>query len=306
LATLYESPTIVKLTDLISDKETQAQQWSSLVPIQPGSLKPPVFCIHGAGGNVLIYRDLARHLGADQPVYGLQSQGLNGKQPFLTSIEDMASHYLAEIQAVQPEGPYMVGGYCMGGTVAFEIAQQLVAQGQQVALLFMLETYVWKYLKYETWFDKAYYEFEKIGFHWRNFMMLPNNEKMTFIQEKFKVAQSRRHIWFGMLATKMRQMLRMGGEQGTSLSDLWENNDNAAIAYAPKVFPGKITQFRPAKDYSRYDNPNFGWEKHAADGVEIHKLPVFPAGMIVEPFVPMLAASLKDCMQKAKKTLSNA
>ena len=77
---------------------------------------------------MLLYRELARHLGTEQPFYGLQAQGLDGKIPFYTSIEEMAAHYLAEIRAVQPEGPYFLGGYCMGGTLAYHIAQELLAR----------------------------------------------------------------------------------------------------------------------------------------------------------------------------------
>ena len=114
LATLYEAPTVGQLADILREEEWSAS-WSSLVPIQSNGSKPPFFLVHGAGGNVLIYRDLARYLGSDQPVYGLQSQGLDGEQPFQTRIEDMACHYLKEVKAIQPQGPYLFGGYCMGG-----------------------------------------------------------------------------------------------------------------------------------------------------------------------------------------------
>ena len=140
LAILIEASTIEKLAKIIVEDQGSAF-WSPLVTIQPEGSKPPFFCIHSAGGNVLIYRDLARHLGPDQPVYGLQAQGMNGVDAFHTSVEDMAAHYLKEIQAIQSDGQYLLGGYCMGGSIALEMAQQLSSQGKKVALVVLMETY---------------------------------------------------------------------------------------------------------------------------------------------------------------------
>ncbi|MGI0084076.1 MAG: alpha/beta fold hydrolase, partial [Nitrososphaerales archaeon] len=139
LATLFDAPTIRELAQILG-RQVPATTSSSLVAIQTAGSHPPFFCIHGASGNVLIYRDLSRHLGSDQPFYGLQSQGLDGNCPPLTRIEDMATLYLKEIRRICPHGPYFIGGYCMGGTIAFEVAQQLQAKGEHVALLALLDT----------------------------------------------------------------------------------------------------------------------------------------------------------------------
>ncbi|HAJ64533.1 MAG TPA: non-ribosomal peptide synthetase, partial [Cyanobacteria bacterium UBA8543] len=140
LATLLEAPTIEQLATVIRHKEWSAP-WSSLVAIQPGSSKPPLFCIHPVGGNVLEYLNLVRYLGSEQPIYGLQAQGLDGKQTPLNRVKDMAAYYIKEIRTLQPEGPYFLAGYSFGGLVAFEMAQQLHAQGQKVALLALCDTY---------------------------------------------------------------------------------------------------------------------------------------------------------------------
>ena len=135
LATLFEAPTIEELSRVLRRDAPSTTGWSPLVAIQPSGSRPPFFCIHPHGGNVLIYRDLALRLGLDQPFYGLQCPGLDGTCPPLTKIEDMAALYVKEIRKKQPRGPYFIGGYCMGGTVAYEVAQQIQAQGEQVALL---------------------------------------------------------------------------------------------------------------------------------------------------------------------------
>jgi len=108
LATLYEAPTIQELAAVLRGKASESR-WSPLVEIQSSGSRPAFFCMHGAGGNVLNYRELSKHLGPDQPFYGLQCLGLDGSCAPLTRIEDMAVLYVNEIRRVQPHGPYFLG-----------------------------------------------------------------------------------------------------------------------------------------------------------------------------------------------------
>src|SRR5208337_2224462 len=110
LATVFHASTVRELAEILR-RDGWTPSWSSLVPINPGGSQLPLFLVHGAEGNVLLYRQLARHLGPDQPVYGFQSQGLNGNGSFRASIEEMASHYVRELVGLQPSGPYRLGGY---------------------------------------------------------------------------------------------------------------------------------------------------------------------------------------------------
>jgi aryl carrier-like protein len=110
LATLFQAPTIEKLAGLLRD-DGWSQSWSSLVPIHPGGSKPPFYCVHGAGGNVLLFHDLARLLGSDYPFHGLQAHGMDSSRNYLKTVEEMARHYLKEIRELQPEGPYHLGCY---------------------------------------------------------------------------------------------------------------------------------------------------------------------------------------------------
>ena len=118
----------------------ESRPWSPLVAIQPKGNRKPFFCVHPVGGNVLCYAELARRLGDDQPFYGLQARGLEGGLPPRDTIEAMAALYLEAIRAQKPAGPYLLGGWSLGGVVAYEMARQLQAQGEQVALLALIDT----------------------------------------------------------------------------------------------------------------------------------------------------------------------
>ncbi len=139
-AALFQAPTIEQMAAFLS-QEAWAPRWVCLVPIQPAGSKPPFFCVHGLGGHVLRFGPLARNLGNERPFYALQARGLDGQYPCDTSVEAMAEHYIAEIRSLQPEGPYHLGGYSFGGAVAYEMARQLQAAGQQVSFLALLDTY---------------------------------------------------------------------------------------------------------------------------------------------------------------------
>jgi amino acid adenylation domain-containing protein len=139
LAALLQAPTVEQLAEVLQGDFSR--HWSSLVAMQPEGSKPPFFCVHGVGGNVIGFQKLAWRMRPDYPFYGLQSRGLDGKRPLHTSIEDMAAHYVEEIRSVQPKGPYQLGGFSLGGIVAYEMARQLQTRGEEVALLVLFDTY---------------------------------------------------------------------------------------------------------------------------------------------------------------------
>jgi len=167
LASLFEAPTIASCASLlaerlgVSDKdeptadtatgdtalgdtaisEPAVSAFRNLVTIQKGGAATPFFCVHGAGGNVLNFRDLARAMGPGQPFYGLQMHGIDGVIRPLETVAEMATTYLAEVRTVQPHGPYLFGGYSGGGLVALEMARLAAADGDATELLVLLDTY---------------------------------------------------------------------------------------------------------------------------------------------------------------------
>ncbi|AGA31110.1 amino acid adenylation domain-containing protein [Singulisphaera acidiphila] len=141
LSTLFLGATIEDLAaTLRAGNHEQPQAWSPLVPIRSSGNSLPFFCVHPIGGNVLCYHELARHLGSDRPFYGLQAAGLEGEQTAETRLDLMAARYIAAIREVQPEGPYHLGGWSLGGVVAFEMARQLQAQGEPIATLVLIDS----------------------------------------------------------------------------------------------------------------------------------------------------------------------
>ena len=133
VATLFQAPTIERLA-LLLQKEPVAN-WSSMVALQPNGSKTPFFWVHGEASDAY----LPRYLGPDQPLYGLRHQSEDGQPAHYKTVQDIAAHYLEEIRSVQPQGPYLLGGYCFGGLVVLEMAQRLQAQGQRIYLLVLLD-----------------------------------------------------------------------------------------------------------------------------------------------------------------------
>src|SRR5882762_2743387 len=271
LVTLVQAPTIKKLAKVI-DQPGAPDAWHSLVTIQPGVVRPPLFCIHGESGNLLMYRNLARHLGQDQPIYGLQPQGLDGKQAPLTRIEDMAARYIKEIQVIQREGPYFLAGYCMGGTIALEMAQQLRGQGQRVDLLALLDTYNWRMIK-QAFLHDIYFNIQKWWFSCVHFFSTNSRSKLSSLQARF--------------------------HEFSKESGLAECNRRAACAYVPKVYSGRVLHVRPAWQYARYNRSEMAWDELVAGGLEVFCMPSYPAQLVEEPFVRDLATKLRSCISES-------
>lgn len=290
LATLFTSPTIEALA-LALQGENAKTSWSSLVPISPKGSNPPLFLVHGAGGNVLLYRGLAEHLVPDFPLYGLQSKGLDGKSQPLQTIEEMASCYLREVRSVQPRGPYYLGGYCLGGTVAYEMAQILRREGEQVPLVAMLDTYNFS-LALKVSF--ASFLLQKAKFHLANVARLRPGDTFKYLQEKIRLGLG------GELANLKTSMPGSSQTDGVSRATSGPEakvqavNDYAAEHYNPAPYAGRLTLFKPRFNYKFYPDPKMGWGDLAVDGLDIVEVAVNPHSMLLEPYVKVLAEQLKE------------
>ncbi len=300
LSVLFQAPTVEKLADMIR-KGGWSPKWTSLVPIQPGGNKPPFFCVHGGGGNVLIYRELAHHLGPDYPFYGLQARGLDGSAEYLTTTEAMAENYLRELRELQPEGPYYLGGFCMGGQVAAEMAQRLVQDGQKVNLLFVIDTHNFNGIPPRFTLAERVENFgQKIIFHSSNVMRLGVKGQVAYVVEKSKIAL-RREI--ERVRIKIVHMFKLNPHRdvtaGTREEFIEDINDRAFLAYVPRVYPGKMTICKPKRNYAFLRDPFNGWGGIAAGGLEIIELPSDPGGIFLDPYVQTLAEKLRAQIDRA-------
>lgn len=306
LATLFQAPTIAQLAALLKDDSSPA--WSSLVPIQPRGRRLPFFCVHAVGGNVLEYYDLARHLGRDQPFYAFQSRGLDESQLPHTCIEDMAAHYVKELREFQPEGPYLIGGRSLGGTIAFEMARQLNAQGQEIGLLALLDSYPVGHAKLAAKRDSSKSEvrhyLRKAGAHVANMRTLPLRDKFGYLIDKSQYLPIRikSRIW----RTIYRSYQSLGHEVPRALRDVEEFNWLAAREYTPHFYDGHITLFWASKDLRAKFDLLEGWQSLALGGMEVHEVPGTHLDMIKEPHVEELAKKVNQCLLRAQQKDSRA
>jgi len=178
VTTLFEAPTVARLADVLRG-DASAPSWTSLVPIQRDGRARPLYYVTPYSISVLQLAQLGETLGGDQPLFGLQPQGLDGEAPIHATIEDMAMHYISEIRSHQPTGPYSIGGHCSGSWVAFEMTRQLEAVGEEVDSLVLIDqgppgvarpkTALWRYVVHRLRFFNADGRlFEALGWQLRN------------------------------------------------------------------------------------------------------------------------------------------
>jgi amino acid adenylation domain-containing protein len=301
LATLFQAPTVAQLAAIIERTGTPA--WSTLVPIQPNGSKPPFFCVHARGGNVLEFYDLARHLGTDQPFYGLQSQGLDQQSDPHTRVVDMAAHYIKEIREVQPRGPYYLGGRSLGGTIAFEMACQLEASGEEVALVALLDTYPVGHLKLlpgaDTRLKKLKRAGERLKCHFRNLAGLTLGEQARYVTEKSRFLPTRvKTFWW---RKTYRLFENLGRPLPRFLRDVTEFNSMAVAEYVPQPYPGPITLFWASADRRASFDLVEGWRVLSAGGIDVQEISGSHLNLITEPYVGELAEKLNACLAKARE-----
>jgi aspartate racemase len=299
LSSFVEAQTVEQLANLLRQQDESAP-WRSLVMIQPGSTKPPLFCVHAVWGTVLFYQKLVRYLEPDQPFYALQAQGLDGKQVPCTSVKEMAAHYIKEIRTVQPEGPYFIGGYSFGGWVAFEIARQLHAQGQEIALLTLFDTSAPGYHKPTSSSDdgKPSTFLDLSLFHLRKLLRLNIQDQLAYLRQRLVW-----HLMAGKLSIFYRIYLRYlrRSPQDLRLLDVAGANNQAAKSYVPQVYPGRLTLFRATDKAAGFGNDlDMGWGELATGGVEIYDISGSHTEIMEEPQLGHVAEKLKLCLDKAQ------
>ena len=289
LATLFTGNTIERMADLIR-KRLSANTSSSIVAMQPQGSALPLFIIHGAGGNIIRFYQLAKLVGTEHPIYGIQAQSLLPNQPALLRLEDQAAYYLSEIRKIQPHGPYYFLGYSFGGTTAFEMAHQLHAQGERVELLGMLDSRQRDYMVVMQRSDSVRTRLDRrLARFWNNFFPLSPREKFNYLREKL-FTRTLRHFYTLASATGMRSVPSFM----KSTEDIsWV----AAINYRPKPWPGPITLFRASVQPDPRLPWDLGWSRLAEGGVETYELPGDHDLVFREQNIRVLAQQLRTRLE---------
>ena len=283
---------------------------STLVPIQPQGSKPPLFLVSGILGNVFDFQQLARHLGSEQPLYGLRTLGLEEDLQPYTRIEDIAAHHIKAIQALQPNGPYLLGGHSFGGKVAFEMAQQLLSQGQEVSLLTIVDAQVeipepnkdlfnWDNAKFIAELATIYGGIlgQNLDISTEALQFLSSEEQLNYFLERLKKT--------GQMLSKT-DLIR--------IFEVYKANAQAIASYQPQEIYGTPITFFRASEFGALGNylpdqvttlkdPTWGWERLSAHPLEFHVVPGNHFSMITEPHIRVLAQQLQYCIAKTTPEL---
>ena len=309
LGAIFRAPTIEALAKLI-EAGADSSRWTSLVPIQPLGSRPPIFCVHGGAGTILHLHRLARRLGAEQPFYGLQSSGLYGGSAPIKTVQEMASHYISEMRQVHPGGPWLLAGYCFGSNVAFEIAQQLVAAGENIQLLAMFNGPSSLWVK--TW---GYYGNQP---NWRakhSLEPMPSKEvrrarrRKRRLQAPFKmiarvpraIIQPRRIVnsfWWHTRKPRTQLLLWLGRPvpERDREEFFFDLHSDAEQSYVPTPYAGELLVFYGE---GLYEDSTLGWESlgtvisHAVPGEHDNNRQVMQ-----EPAVGFVAERLQEYLER--------
>jgi thioesterase domain-containing protein/acyl carrier protein len=302
LSSLFKDGTIRNQARLLTE-EPSARAWTPIVPLKPTGTRPPFFLVHGIGGEVLSFQALAKNIGPDQPVFGIQANTQEGPG-FFTTVEDIAAIYLRAMRTHAPRGPYRLGGYSSGAIVAFEMARALRTMGEEVSALLILDGTVpnarpprasllqaWRFLA-----NVAYWVVDD------EFFSLSRRDQLVRLKGKLRamagpVVQATRNGGGPQVDIRDRLGLwRMPKESAASL----EAHFNMINAYRPHSYPGKITVLRArAHALLASPPPDLGWGALARDGVRVMTVPGDHDSILKEPHVRVLGAMLDGLLRES-------
>ena len=273
---LFEAPTIELLSSRLG---TSGPSGAALVPLVEGNSGAPLFLIHHISGDITAYRDLAHYLGIEHTIYGVRVPELDTNEQPLDRVEAMATRYIEQIRALQPKGPYLLGGHSAGAHIAFEMAQQLQATGERIALLAILEADARRPGGQRGLMDQVRFQLESVS-------KLPRKQRATYLWRKLA-------HW----AEGPPGQPRPPGQE--TKNAVWTAMERAVRAYRPRSYPGAITLFRATDrsvtgTYSR----TLGWGRLARGGVRVIDVPGTHSTVLRPGSEPPMAAKLRDCLDE--------
>src|SRR5262249_35135082 len=258
-----------------------------IVPLQPEGSGRPWFMVHPPGGIVVCYHALAQAMGRERPFYGIRSRGLHGETELPDRVEEMAAEYRAAVRAVQPQGPYLLGGWSAGGLFALEMAQQLLAEGEAIGILAFLDTTppaaqdpAADLAGREYGLERSLEELAQLG----------PDEQLPFLWQHA--------LRLGLIDAGVP--LQVAQQVLDDLKRLFHHHMVLTDNYVVRPYPGRIILFRPSDaPFAVPTPPDRGWGSLAA-GVDVHLVPGQHHSMVKEPHVQVLARELAACLRQAE------
>ncbi|PYU98246.1 MAG: non-ribosomal peptide synthetase, partial [Acidobacteria bacterium] len=297
IAALFQSPTVESLTRRLT-RENWAPPWSSLVPLQPLGSQPPLFFVHGVGGDVYGFLELAKLLPSGQPSYGIQAVGLDGKSARHVTVEDMAAHYVKEILSFQRDGPFYLAGYSMGGLIAFEMARQLHRLGQRVALLALLDSAPIGEIPWVFYgLSMSSYIPGRCLFHFRHWWELPRCERLNYFRRRWAALR----YWMVRNRSKpplVTAPLREDSEP-PQVPGFYDYYHAIASAYRVHPYPGSADVFVSDEINARWRW--WWWRYLARGGVSFHRVPGTHSQLLTPGYLPALAKALGTALHRAQE-----
>jgi thioesterase domain-containing protein/acyl carrier protein len=304
LSSLFEAQTIAALAGILQ-KDNWKPSWHSLVPLRAAGSKPPLLLMHGHGGTVFEFHSLANRLEPDQPVYALQARGLDGSFVKGQSVEEMAAAYVSEVRGLQKAGPYFLGGFCFGGVVALEAAQQLTAAGEEVALLIIIQTIHPAYQRFAPGISPfrrwLYRSAKRFDLERDN---LSNRGAIYILQRARRIwdlTQARFELAFD-------RFVRNGHAPRANLSmpyileSIARENDKAFLRYSPRKYAGDVVLFRAGKQMGGLiPTQDLGWDEIFTGKFEVCDIPGHQQNMLSKPHVARLADELNARLRAAQQ-----
>lgn len=312
MTTLFETPTLATLAELIDrEYEPALGPFSPLIPMQPEGKRLPFFCIHAVDGGVYYYTELARHLGKEQPFYGLQAYGLESGTDVLHSVEEMASRYIEAIRSRFPKGPYCIGGYSSGGIHAYEIAQQLWQAGEQVALLALIDMPP----SYDFFEDTTHFlslmrlmgeyletDLIQLYAHTRKIPITPDYAEVTADMAQFSSRQ-RLEILGQCIQETGALPSNVSTERMERIITVFTTNSAAVQHYEIKPcigdYEGQVVLFRSRDDLChRIPLSDYGWSQYLSLPINAYDVPGTHFTIIRKPNVGILARHLSRHLEQ--------
>jgi aspartate racemase len=308
LATLFDAPTIEQFAAIVREKGWRPPS-SCLVPIKPNGTRSPIYLIHSVGGVVLNYYAVAHLLSEEQPVYGIQPVGLDGKQEPLLQVEDMVSRYIQEIQMLQPSGPYYLGGYSLGGILAFEMARRLTTMGEKVAILALFDTFSLHHLP--NWPQILRNKFtllsQRTRFRIHNLISLSPEKRIDYLQQSAQrfTRRIRNRIWELTVGRKQSERALLTDPlRIVRKCNMLAARKYRSVPHDGILYDGKVTLFLAAERAVKGSaNPVEEWQSVTKGAVQAISVPGDHVTMLREPNVRILGQRLDECLAEINRAL---